>query len=152
MVIEDSDEPGYALVKEYSSTIRSYLLYQVASEHKRVRGFEYIVAARAIPDLIKAAKRSPHDKNVSLKGLTDPEVIRCIRDAVKGMTPSKIPSHYACLHLTETAPRHIVDAVYRVMAARLHPDAGGSHDEFVKLQEAYEKIKADIARRGDRPA
>jgi len=41
------------------------------------------------------------------------------------------------------APTAALPKVYRVIAAALHPDAGGDHAEFVKLGEAWEAVKAD---------
>lgn len=34
---------------------------------------------------------------------------------------------------------------YKSTAARLHPDAGGSVDEFTKLQDAYAQVKAFLS-------
>lgn len=35
-----------------------------------------------------------------------------------------------------------LDQAYRLAAAKLHPDAGGSHEEFIKLQQARKMLEA----------
>lgn len=42
-------------------------------------------------------------------------------------------------------------AAYRKQAAKLHPDKGGSAEEFAKLHEAYEQLKIRASHRVDIP-
>lgn len=49
---------------------------------------------------------------------------------------------FSVLFVAEDAPIEVVKAAYRVLAAVYHPDHGGSNDQMVKLNEAYEKICA----------
>ncbi len=46
-------------------------------------------------------------------------------------------------------PEHLEEA-YRRAAQRLHPDAGGSHEQFIRLQAAAELVRAEHARQGRR--
>ncbi len=47
---------------------------------------------------------------------------------------------YAILGLTPTASIEDVKKTFKKLALKHHPDKGGSHDEWVKLQTAYEHI------------
>lgn len=47
---------------------------------------------------------------------------------------------YAALYLTPKAPYSLVKAVYRHLVKEHHPDAGGDQEQFLRLQNAYEKI------------
>ena len=49
---------------------------------------------------------------------------------------------YAALHLRETAPPALVRAAYRELAKLSHPDAGGTHEAMLKLNEAYRQLAA----------
>ena len=40
--------------------------------------------------------------------------------------------------------REVVEARYRSLARRKHPDAGGSHDDFIRLQDARSAALAEI--------
>jgi hypothetical protein len=45
------------------------------------------------------------------------------------------------LYLLPTAPAYIVDCVYRAMAKRLHPDAGGSNEQMQRINAAVEVLR-----------
>lgn len=47
---------------------------------------------------------------------------------------------WALLHLRPGAPQAIIKAVWKVMAAELHPDRGGDEAQFIKVKAAYEKL------------
>jgi hypothetical protein len=58
----------------------------------------------------------------------------CLVDAV--------PSNpYTILHLLESAPEYILEAVWRAILKNEHPDVGGNSDNFLRLKNAYEAIK-----------
>jgi hypothetical protein len=48
---------------------------------------------------------------------------------------------FAALHLLPTAPPELIKSAYRILAARTHPDHGGSEFEMKKLNLVYEKLK-----------
>jgi len=48
---------------------------------------------------------------------------------------------FASLFLTPNAPHEIVDAVWKAVVRKYHPDVGGDEDRFVQMKDAYEKIK-----------
>jgi hypothetical protein len=52
----------------------------------------------------------------------------------------KASDPFAVLHLRETAPDFLIRAVYKCLSRQLHPDAGGSHEEMVKLNAAYARL------------
>ena len=49
---------------------------------------------------------------------------------------------YAVLWLRTGAPPEVIRAAYRVLAARLHPDAGGSEAAMRRLNAAYHQLRA----------
>lgn len=46
-------------------------------------------------------------------------------------------NYYRILGLDYTASEEEITAAYRIMAQRVHPDKGGSNQEFILIQEAY---------------
>jgi curved DNA-binding protein len=58
--------------------------------------------------------------------------------------------HYEVMQLSPRADRDTIHRVYRIMAARFHPDnpESGSQDKFLRLQEAY-RVLSDPARRAE---
>ncbi len=50
---------------------------------------------------------------------------------------------YATMYLTVEAPLYVVEAVYRALVKKLHPDINpGGHEEMTKVNLAYQKIKS----------
>ncbi len=50
---------------------------------------------------------------------------------------------YGVLYLTVGAPRYILEAVWKAIVKKCHPDKGGDTDKFLEYKEAYEEIKRD---------
>ncbi len=49
---------------------------------------------------------------------------------------------YEVLHLTQDAPDYVVDAVWKILARKYHPDSiDGNQETFIKYKSAYEKIR-----------
>lgn len=55
--------------------------------------------------------------------------------------PAHARDPWEVLGLRSDADAESIEAVYRAKAKRLHPDAGGSEEEFKALQAAYEAVK-----------
>lgn len=55
--------------------------------------------------------------------------------------------YYAILGATEGASRSDIDKLYKRLAARRHPDRGGSEEEMKLLNEAYATLKDEVKRR-----
>lgn len=55
---------------------------------------------------------------------------------------SPLDAAYATLHLRSHAPLWAAEAMYRAAQKRAHPDAGGSHDEAVAVNQAIMMIRA----------
>lgn len=49
------------------------------------------------------------------------------------------------LGVAETASLAVVSAVYRELAKKAHPDAGGDRAAWDELVEAYERAKEELA-------
>ncbi len=50
---------------------------------------------------------------------------------------------YEVLGVRPDSPGEVIDAAYKAMAKKRHPDAGGSNTAMREVNEAYERIKAD---------
>lgn len=58
------------------------------------------------------------------------------------MVPAEQAAAYRTLHLLPSAPDELVKAAYRILAKRLHPDAGGSTDGMQHVNAAYSLLSA----------
>ena len=56
--------------------------------------------------------------------------------------PHHLQAEYRLLHLQAEVSLAEVRTQYRQLAKRYHPDAGGSHTDFLALQQAYEQVMA----------
>jgi DnaJ-class molecular chaperone len=54
--------------------------------------------------------------------------------------PRHLQAQYRLLHLQAEVSLDEVRTRYRELAKRYHPDAGGSHADFLALQQAYEQV------------
>lgn len=59
---------------------------------------------------------------------------------VQRAIPYHLQSQYQLLHLQAEVSLAQVRTSYRELAKRYHPDAGGSHADFLALQQAYEQV------------
>lgn len=58
-----------------------------------------------------------------------------------GMTPQVTlgaPNPHRILFVAADAPKEVIRAAYLALAKHAHPDAGGSKEEMIELNEAYE--------------
>jgi DnaJ-class molecular chaperone len=54
--------------------------------------------------------------------------------------PRHLQAEYRLLHLQAEVSLAEVHSQYRELSKRYHPDAGGSHADFLALQQAYEQV------------
>lgn len=52
----------------------------------------------------------------------------------------QVPQHYRELCLLPSAPQELVKQAYRIFVRLYHPDHGGTHEEMVTLNRAYQAI------------
>lgn len=55
-------------------------------------------------------------------------------------------NYYAILGVASTASKEEIKAAYRVLARKNHPDAGGEHERFAQIAEAWEVLSDDEER------
>ena len=58
-------------------------------------------------------------------------------------TPCEMQEHlsdHGVLGLKRSASQEEIRQAYRAKARATHPDKGGDHDEFIKVQKAYENL------------
>lgn len=51
---------------------------------------------------------------------------------------------HKALYVCQDAPLDVVKAVYRVLAKKNHPDAGGDHGRMRAINAAYERITSEV--------
>lgn len=69
-------------------------------------------------------------------------------DYAAGIKEPQVDDHYATLGVDRTATSAEIKARYRELAKKHHPDkAGGSSDELVRINEAYEILSDEKERR-----
>lgn len=51
------------------------------------------------------------------------------------------PDPHETLFLTVDAPDYILEAVWKAVVSKNHPDVGGDAERFLELKRAYERIK-----------
>jgi DnaJ-domain-containing protein 1 len=62
------------------------------------------------------------------------------RMRIQRAIPRHLQAQYRLLHLQAEVSLAEVRTRYRELAKRYHPDAGGSHADFLALQRAYEQV------------
>lgn len=63
------------------------------------------------------------------------------RDAITSLELAGTTPAHRLLGLSQDAPREVVDAAYRALARKLHPDSGGSDAAMAELTAAYAVVK-----------
>jgi len=71
--------------------------------------------------------------------------IESVEQAFSGYESLPAPSDnpYVILGLQENAAIEVVEAVFKKLAKKQHPDTGGNSEEFIRIRDAYEKIKEE---------
>jgi hypothetical protein len=64
-----------------------------------------------------------------------------------GTSTGVVEDAYRVLHLYPTAPPELVQAAHRILIKQVHPDAGGSHEDAVRINAAWERVRSDLERR-----
>jgi DnaJ domain len=72
--------------------------------------------------------------------LTGPQLLYGQDRRMQRAIPRHLQAHYRLLHLQAEVSLAQVRIQYRQLAKRSHPDAGGSHADFLALQQAYEQV------------
>ena len=52
-------------------------------------------------------------------------------------------NYYSTLGVSSNATPQEIKKAYKKASMQHHPDRGGNSNEFVKIQEAYERIKSE---------
>lgn len=68
--------------------------------------------------------------------------LEAMRETFLGLpAPARERDPYEILQIRPDASAEMVDAAYKTLAKKLHPDAGGTDAQFKELQAAYDKVK-----------
>lgn len=131
MKIVKSSSKGYFQVLEVPNEISNYIRYKIPY-NKRIFSEHWFITVKYIPSLVKFARGRGIVVDVSS---LPAYITKHLGEQVK-TSPS------ATLYLIDGAPEYIVDAVWKAIAKKWHPDKeGGDSSEFLKFKEAYDHIK-----------
>jgi len=125
-------------------------LYKLQKKYRFVENSEWFIHQSYAVPLVQLAITKGVDVEyetiaVDLKGVIDKmssewrkafsseNVAAAIEDRAKA-------KWFGVLYLTPDAPAFIVKAVWRALAQKLHPDAGGDEEVFKELNNAYEEV------------
>jgi hypothetical protein len=88
-------------------------------------------------DNFRALYLGPEDmRMMEARGISD-----IVRDAYLQLAaPARQRDPYEVLGVRSDSPSEVIEAAYRAMAKKLHPDVGGDADAFKQVQDAYERI------------
>lgn len=64
--------------------------------------------------------------------------------------PAPSTNWWDVLGVERDAGLETIQAAYRVLAHKTHPDTGGSQEEFIRVQSAYEAARSEAARKEGR--
>lgn len=103
------------------------------SEYRQVLSQRPFACQMALEDIFNEAKSLP-------------EATRTRKQPPKWQMPSQVPqwtgeSLYRDLGLEANCEQEEVGKAYRRLAAKVHPDKGGSEVEFRRIQRAYETLR-----------
>jgi hypothetical protein len=98
-----------------------------AERHRLPRGDGAYEAERDLLALCENAKRLLHDRCRRIKQRRD-------RRSSPRWRPVSSSEEAAVQH-------QVIDAGYRALAARLHPDTGGSHEAMARLNQVRDRLK-----------
>jgi len=73
----------------------------------------------------------------------DAETIDLARAALATRTP-ETPHWARTLYVQPNAPREVIDAAYRALSKKYHPDLGGSEERMKQLNDAAEQARAAV--------
>jgi hypothetical protein len=76
---------------------------------------------------------------------TDVEYTQTSRTPSWGSSRGVGSDHYRALHLLPSAPPELVDAAYRTLAKRAHPDVGGDATTMRRLTEAHDALSRRLS-------
>jgi hypothetical protein len=145
MVISDSNfGEDFVLISYPSTDLKSYIYFKVDDCDKKVAFGEFHVSLSCLPNLLKFAKTTKFHANIVYDNLTGEKaraVVRSVLNPNRRFLVTQAPTDYSLLHLTDDAPPYIVDAAYKALVAKTHPDVGGSPERFMEIQQAYERVK-----------
>lgn len=87
----------------------------------------------------------------ALRGIDRWGVADAAANALEGFKalpePARPADWWDVLKVARDADRDAVDIAYRVLAKRLHPDAGGDAGAFAELADAYQRARLELDRK-----
>jgi DnaJ-domain-containing protein 1 len=64
-----------------------------------------------------------------------------VRAIVDGTPAPMGQDSYAILGVTQTAPLEVIEAAYKALARKYHPDMGGSNAAMQRINHAYDEVR-----------
>lgn len=143
----DEREDFFAVTGLDSQT-KSFIL-RLPDDKRYLLNNTWHVHKSALAEVIKKAKSTGLHKTIDYSDLPK-ELQTTINNILYGKVrpklsiPKSIPiNHYAALHLLPSAPIEVVNAAYKILVLKHHPDRDGDPETFLKIQKAFEVITGE---------
>lgn len=68
-----------------------------------------------------------------------------LQSAYKQLAGETVFDPYEILGVSSSSPIEVIEAAFRALAKKYHPDQGGSADKFKEVSQAIEQIRKDLA-------
>jgi hypothetical protein len=108
--------------------------------HERIRAAA-VELARVIDEARQGIPRGGGYDEARALGRTCRDAEVMVRAAVKRMERKSYARPRFAPTPVDTVTQDIIDAGYRAMAAKMHPDVGGSNEEMARLNNARDKLR-----------
>ena len=144
MIVSRGDGDFFA-IERASSDVCSYIKWSITpTMYRYYENAKWYIHKDHLLDVVQLGYAK--DKVVDYSQLSTPWR-KCIDKAKLSWTKENIPTisdpsdSHSILYLTSNVPEYILEAVWRAVLKKNHPDVGGDPEVFMKMKKAYEDIK-----------
>ena len=112
----------------------SFIRYEIPTDYRHYEGGRWHVHQKQLPAVVDFATKFC-GVEVDLSEL--PATLRASLNIHTEADP------YTILHLRPTAPPSVIKAAYRALCKDMHPDRGGSTEQAIQLNKAYQQVLSE---------
>lgn len=142
MVCGQHDGNGYYEVSQLCKATKKYIINSITELNRYLNNKTWYVHESELPLLFKRAKDTGNHSVLDYSQLPNhiQENITSVLNKFKKIVVQ--PSDdFSVLFLTPSAPSFIIEAVWRAILKKHHPDVGGDADKFLSYKQAYERLR-----------
>jgi hypothetical protein len=117
------------------------------TSYRRYESGHWYVHTKRLPQVVAMGRRYfGHVDYSSLPELMQIQLVKQLEgfnSTTTTLSPSAVGPH-AVLFVLEGAPWEVIEAAYKALALKTHPDRGGRTEDFQKVQRAFEELKTAL--------